>query len=202
MAFVFSACCPALLWGQAAAYKPTPKAKRLEDSAINIYTKSHGAPENNEKVRKLLDAALQQDPKYYEGWANKLSFQCRLDQFDNGLITAKKMTLLFPEQADAFFNYGVLQYITGHEKDANISFGQVLTIYNNILEKNKNNPSAYKSILTQKGIILLLLDRTNEGKRILGKLYREEKDEYVKSYIAYYFNSTKDDIIKDRVPGK
>lgn len=195
-----------ILWAfscgaQAKPYKPNPKAKKLEDSAIHVFTTSDGSKGSYTRVNNLLDAALKADPKWYEGWSNLLAFLGRTDQFEKCLVTAKKMVQLFPKEPDALFNCGIMQYKTGHPADAMICFAKLLKFYNDLLAKDPKNPH-YNDLLTQKGIVLILMDRDKEGKTILRRLYTDETDPYKKSFIAFYVNKSKNEIIEDKVPGK
>lgn len=196
--FVFSAF---ISTGQTKAYKPRPKARQLEDSAIHLFTKSGGAPEFNPAVTKLLQQAVAIDPKYSEGWHNLLDFQCRTDHMAEGLKTAKKITELFPGQLDALLSYGVLQYVNNLQPASRATFEKLLKQYELLLVKEKDS-KIRRGLMTQKGIALILADRSDEGKKLLRQLHSDETDDYMKSFLAFYINSTKDAIIKDKIPGK
>lgn len=187
--------------GQTKPYVPKPKAKLLEDSAIHLFTKSGGAPEMNPRVLKLLEQAVATDPKYSEGWHNLMDFQCRTDHMADGLKTAKKITDLFPGQLDALLSYGVLQYVNGMQPASRITFEKLLKQYESLLAKEKDK-KIRRGLMTQKGIALILVDRPDEGKKLLRQLHGDETDDYMKSFLAFYINSNKDAIIKDKIPGK
>jgi hypothetical protein len=178
-----------------------PKAKQLNDNALTIFMRSPDNPDTILVVNHMLDAALKIDSNYYEGWVNKLSLQCHFDHFEDGLKTAKKMMRIFPSNDETKMFCGILQYKTGHKEDALAIFTKLLKQYNAALEKNKKNPEN-RGLLFNKGIILVLVDKTYEGKILLKSIYDSEKDPMIKSNIAFYVNSTKDQIIDDKIPGK
>jgi len=152
-------------------------------------------------ILKLLDAAIKTDSGYYEAWNNKLSLLGQLDQFENEYKSLKTMTRLFPGTEDVQFNLGILEYKTNRSKDAIATFTGLLNHYNMLLEKNKNNGNT-RGLLYYKGIVLILLNRESEGKAILTNLFTSENNQYTKSQIGFYVNSSRQEIIEDRVPGK
>jgi len=199
--FLLSMSCFADCVAQAAQHAPNPKAKLLEDSAIHIFTKAAGDTSVNNKVIRLLEMAVKIDNNYYEGWVNLMTFQCRINLFEDGLKTVKKMEHIFPDQSDVLFNCGILEYATRRDKDAMATFTKLLKIFNAVPSINTKSQN-YKAMLISKGVTLILLDKPTEGKNLLKKLYQEETDGYVKSYIAFYVNSSKEQIIADKIPGK
>jgi tetratricopeptide (TPR) repeat protein len=181
--------------------KPLPAARKLHDSALKIYTDAKGDPACVPKVGALLDASVKTDKYYWESWVDKLNFECHFDKFAKGLKTTEQMVKIFPNDADVYFYAGILQYKNNKSKEAHVSFEKLLTIYNSDLQ-DKNKVKYYKAININKGIALILLDRPAEGKRILQKLYDAEGDDVVKSFLGFYINSSKQELIDDKVPGK
>ena len=45
------------------------------------------------------------------------------------------------------------------------------------------------------------MDKEREGKQILTDIYNKEADDLTKSYIGFYVNSKKEEIIADMIPG-
>lgn len=186
---------------QHAKHTPKPKAKALNDSAASKYRRALGDTAKMKEVISLLDAAIRADNNYYEAWNNKLSMQGQMEQFEDAYKTAKAMEHVFPKEEEVQFHLAILAYVTKRNKEAMATWNKLLDHYNALLEKNKNNANT-KGLLYNKGIVLILLDKQNEGKAILNKLYKEEKDPYVQSSIAFYINSSREQIINDKIPGK
>ncbi len=199
--FLFVLSCALHTIAQPVKYKVNPKAKRLDDSAIKMFTTCGEMADCYKKINYLLDEAVKIDSKWYEGWANLISYLGRTDQYEKCLVASKKLVQYYPEVPEAIFNCGILQYKTKHPADAMASFNKLLRIYDNLLQKKPIIPN-YKDVLTQKGITLLLLDKDFEGKNILRDIYNNESEPYKKSYIAFYINKSKAEIIDDRIPGK
>jgi tetratricopeptide (TPR) repeat protein len=194
-----------ILWAaisqaQPKPYKPNPKAKKLEDSAIHLFQSYDGQPKSTQRIESLLQGALKTDPKWYEGWANLLSFQGRTEQLDKCYATAQKMAQQFPQEPDALLNLGVMQHKMGHKPEAIKTFEKLVKILSGELAKNSKDPH-YNDLLTQKGIALILANKVEAGKALLNQLYQSEQDSYKKSYIAFYVNKSREEIIEDRVPG-
>jgi tetratricopeptide (TPR) repeat protein len=184
---------------RAQTHIPKPKAKAMEDSAISKYQRSAGEPEKMKEVFKLLDNAVKEDNLYREGWINKMTLECQVDQFETALRTLKRMEQFFPKDLEVQFHTGILLYKTGKTKESIAMFNKQLDEYNTMLKTNPKSPNA-KGWMINKGIVLILADRDKEGKAILTKIYNEEKEYYQKSYLAFYINSSKQEIIEDRSP--
>ncbi len=182
-------------------YKPNPKAKQLDDSAVKVFSTSNYQLDKLNKVGKLLEQAVKIDPKYFEGWINLLSFQGRINEFAKCKATSKKISELFPNEPEAFVYYGIMLDTNGKSPECLAQFAKALKLYTSLTEKNKNTPR-YKSYLTQQAVMLIFNNREKEGRAILRKMESEEKDGYQKSYLAFYINSDRLSIIKDRIPGR
>ena len=186
---------------QSSVYKVNPKAKKLDDSAVVVFKKCTDYTKCYDRVYDLLQTAVKIDPKWKQGWQNLVDFLGLTNQLEKCLVAAQKMHQLFPADISAYFNLGILQYKTGHKQDAQAAFNKVLDYYTNELYKNFKSPN-YNDILVEKAIMLILCDKTEEGKAFLRQIYNGESDPYKKSYIAFYINKSKDEIIDDKIPGK
>ena len=168
----------------------------LNKTAQEIFIRANGSPDTLNRIGMLLDSAIKLDNNYYDAWYNKLCFQCHKERYEDGLKTVRKMKKLFPAKTDPYLYCGVLEYVTGHKKEATASFNTLLKMFSESKRKDS------KPVIMWKAISLILVDRPGEGKTILQSLYNAEADGYTKSYIAYYINSSKDEIIKDKIPGR
>jgi tetratricopeptide (TPR) repeat protein len=194
-------CCCTFSFGQASKHRPDPVAKSYLDSATAKYNRSGGDIVLLKEVGDLVDKAIKKDSLFMDAWVNKITLQNQLGQKDAALKTTRKMVRVFPNEVDALYISGIMEYHTAHKKEALVSLNKLLKIDNSILGKNENDPK-FKGVLINKGIVLLLLDREGEGRMLLERIFDAEQDPYVKSYIGFYVNSTKEQIIEDRVPGK
>lgn len=185
----------------AQTHQPLPAAKKKLDEAAALYIRSNGHPDSIKKIMPLVDAAIKADNKYYDAWMNKVILQCQPGDYTSALATLKKMEAIFPTIDEVWFITGILQYKSGQPAVAKTTFNKLMLRYDKTIAKDKNG-TAGKQAQINKGISLILLDRDREGKAILNKLYREEKDPVTKSYMAFYINSSKEEIINDRVPGQ
>jgi hypothetical protein len=71
------------------------------------------------------------------------------------------------------------------------------------IPEQKRAGDAYNELLSFKGIALMLMDKTVQGKSILKKLYNNEDNPVIKSRLANYLNSAnKNEIIEDVLPGR
>jgi hypothetical protein len=119
---------------------------------------------------------------------------------DKCMATSKKMVQLFPNEPDALFSYAVLQQISGHPAEAKAMFYKVMKMYEGLMAKNPTSKD-YGALLTQKAILLILMDKELEGKSIIRTQYEKETDPYKKSFLGFYVNKSKEDILEDKIPG-
>lgn len=171
------------------------------DTASARYIRSGAEPKKLQEVLTFIIGIIKKDSLYYDAWVNKLHVECQLNRFDVGLQTARTICRLFPNEPDALMVGGVMEYHTGHKKEAGYNFNKLLSLDNTILKGHEKDPN-YKGVWINKGIVLILLDRSAEGKAILQKVYDAEKDPYVQSYLGFYIQKSKDEIIADKVPGR
>ncbi|MCD6011443.1 MAG: hypothetical protein K0Q79_1305 [Flavipsychrobacter sp.] len=171
------------------------------DTATARYIRSGGEPKKLQEVLSAINGIIKKDSLYFEAWVNKLHVECQLNRFDVGLKTVRAMNRLFPNEADAMLLGGVMEYHTGHKKEASYCFNRLLSLDNTILKGHEKDPN-YKGVWINKGMVLILLDRAAEGKAILQKIYDAEKDPYTQSYIGFYIMKSKDEIIADKLPGQ
>lgn len=181
--------------------KGTPAAKKLNDSAINIYMRSNDSPDSMAKELRLLELALKIDSNYFDGYMSKMNLEGHYNKLDNALKTAQKMMRIFPDEPEPFLMAGLLQYTLGKKTEATATFNKTLKIYNSLLVKIKSPAKVVQAFKIRRGITMILLDKEREGKQILTDIYNKEADDLTKSYIGFYVNSKKDEIIADMLPG-
>jgi hypothetical protein len=78
----------------------------------------------------------------------------------------------------------------------------LLAYYENVLKKAKPNSVLEKNTQISKGKALILANRIVEGKALLRKIHDADSNPFNKSYLAFYINSSREEIILDMVPGK
>jgi tetratricopeptide (TPR) repeat protein len=178
-----------------------PAARRLNDSAMRVFTRANGNKQYNPQIARLFEAAIKLDSTYYQVLVNKMSFESHFDQFEKALKTALRMKRIFPKEPDVYYYCGLLQLKTKRKAEGMASFNKLLAIYNADLKDYKKQ-QYYKAIMINKGIVLIMLDRLAEGKNILLQVHNSEQDDVLKSYLAFYINSSKEEIIEDKLPGK
>lgn len=178
-----------------------PKCKKLNDSAIKIFMHSNDSPDSMVKEMHLLELALKIDSNYFDGWMSKMNLEGHYNKLDNALKTANKMMKMFPDEPEPFLMAGILQFTLGKKADATVSFNKAVKIYNTLLAKIKSPTKVVQAFKIRRAITLILLDRDREGKQILTDIYNKEADDLTKSYIGFYVNSKKEEIIADMIPG-
>jgi tetratricopeptide (TPR) repeat protein len=149
----------------------------------------------------MLNNAVTIDYNYYFAWANKLSFECKLKEYDSALNTSQRMARIFSDNIDLVFFSGLLEFKTGHNTEAIAIFNGLIKQYSK-LHDNNDNSDHIKTALLNKAIALKLLDKAAESKKILTDLSNKEKDPAVKKHINSYITKTKEKIINDMIDEK
>lgn len=182
--------------------KGSPKAVALNDTAIARYMRYMDSDDSVKAVFRLFDKALKTDSGYYDGWLNKMSLHCRLGDLKTGLSTLRRMERLFPNDEGVLLYTGILLYQTGNTVGAMGYFNKLLAYYENVLRKAKPNTVLQKNTQISKGKALILANKVAEGKALLRKVHDADTNPFNKSYLAFYINSSREDIIRDMVPGQ
>ncbi|MFI5196793.1 MAG: tetratricopeptide repeat protein [Chitinophagales bacterium] len=175
-------------------YMPDPKAKMVNDKAINTYIRYNKNQDSVVSVIRMLDQALNIDSNYFIAWTNKLSFECQLKQYDNALNTAKRIIRIFPDQTNVIFFSGLLEFKTGHNDEATATFNKLINIYDEVPDTN-NNSDHLKTALLNKGIALKLMGKADESRKIFVNLSIKESDLAVRRHINAYISKSKEEII-------
>src|SRR6476469_10445863 len=81
-----------------------PQARKLNDSATMFAMKQ----QDYAKAIALLDQATQIDSNFLTSYANKLSFQLQIKQFDKALMTAYNLKRIKPNAPDYYVTIGML----------------------------------------------------------------------------------------------
>ena len=180
---------------------PDPKAKQINDKAINTYIRYNKNHDSVVSVIHMLDQALNIDSSYFIAWTNKLGFECQLKQYDNALNTVKRIAIIFPAETDIVFFSGILELKTGHNDEATATFNKLITIYDEVPDTN-NNSDHLKTTMLNKGIALKLMGKADESRKIFVNLSIKEHDLAVRRHINAYISKSKEEIINDLIAGK
>lgn len=179
-----------------------PMAVALNDSAVARYMRHMDSEDSVKAVFRLFDKALKIDSGYYDGWLNKMSLHCRLGDYKTGLSTLRRMERLFPNDEGVLLYTGILLYQSGNTVGAMGYFNRLLAYYDNVLRGAKPNSVLQKNTQISKGKALILANKVAEGKALLRKIHDADSNPFNKSYLAFYINSSREEIIHDMVPGQ
>ena len=177
-----------------AVHIPDPKAQQINDKAVSTYLRYNKNHDSVLSSIHMLNSALAIDSNYFRAWTNKLGFECQVAQYDDALVTAKKIVRIFPSETGVLFFSGLLEFKTGHNDDATATFSKLVTIYDAVPDTN-SNPDHLKTALLNKAIALKLLDKADESKDILVTLSMKERDLAVRRHVNSYISKTKEEII-------
>lgn len=186
---------------QTKKYIPNKTAMQLNDSAMQL--SMHSTQDSSyQKAILLLDKATAIDTNYFIAYFNKLSYQCRLKQYDKAIQTAKHINLIRPNFVDQYVTVGVLYEKTGDtitaKKYYNIALNQFDKILDTMSIKNKN----YNMLLMGKGIDLILAGQQFRGNEILKQLYNNPADDLFKDLVSPYINKSRVEVFENLINPK
>lgn len=168
-----------------------PQARKLNDSATIVAMKQ----QDYATAIALLDKATQIDSNFLTAYANKLSFQLQLKQFDKALITAFDLKRIKPNAPDYYVTIGMLYDIKGDTVLSKTYFAEAATCYDKILDTMSTSNKDRDMLLMNKAVNLVLIGQQGQGNKILKQLYDRQHDEAYREMIALFMNKTKDEII-------
>ncbi|MGN6399500.1 MAG: tetratricopeptide repeat protein, partial [Flavisolibacter sp.] len=166
-------------------------AKELNDSAGSVVIHS----QDYQKAIALLDQAIKIDSNFYTAFWNKVSFQCKLQQFDKALITAKNLNRIKPESPDYFFTTGLI-YDKMHDTVSSQKYFNLSAIfYDEILDTMDQTNRSYDNILMSKAINLIIIGQERNGNGILKQLYHKKTNKAFKEMLSLFMNKSKEEIL-------
>jgi tetratricopeptide (TPR) repeat protein len=175
-------------------YIPDPRAKLLNDSAINLSIQS--PPKNFEKAVAILDEATKIDSNYYAAYNSKLTFQVTLNRFNDALITAKNLIRITPESSTAHTNTGFIYWHLGDSVSAIDHFTKANELFDKVLDTMKKSGIRYETALMNKGLLLILIGQQQKGNDILNNLHNKS-DETNKWMFEQVLNKSRAEILND-----
>lgn len=176
-------------------YIPNPKAKLLNDSAINIATKT--PPKNFELAISLLDEATRIDSNYYSAFNSKISFQLNLNRYSDALITAKNMIRIKPESPMNHFITGMIFWKLQDSVSANASFLKSAELSDKMLAGMSKSDKKYDGAMLDKAINLILIGQEETGYGILKELYNKHTNDSDKQFYEHYMNKSRKEILDE-----
>lgn len=151
---------------------------------------------NYSEAIQLLDKAILIDSSYYPALANKMTLQLEAQQFKEALGTIKQIERLkvYPE---LYMGEGLIYYKLGNNDSSNVYLMKALQLYDTQLDTMSKEHKSYRSYLINKGVLLIILNRNNEGLKILKKMFVTEKNEWIKNSLSHLMKTNKEKLINE-----
>lgn len=182
--------------GEMKKYVINQKARQLNDSACAL-TMNFIDSLRYVKAISLLNQATAIDSNYFNAYWNKFVFQNEIKQYGNSIETGKQLIKLKPNSPDTYGLLGTTYYLIGDSTSAKKYYNEALVLYDKVLDTMDVKNKSYGVETMLKGNTLIMLDRYEEGNKILKRLYDREKDEILKSSIKMSMNKTRREIIEN-----
>jgi hypothetical protein len=142
---------------------------------------------------RLLNQAIKIDSDYFLAYWNKFGCEYQLKRFHEAVITGERMMKMHPRDT-------LIRYIVGKAVDragdtirARKYYVDYLSYCNHILDTMPHTNRQYRFIEQEKGVVLILLDRAEEGHEIMKKLYQQDSE--MKDIYQLYMTATRADFL-------
>jgi tetratricopeptide (TPR) repeat protein len=177
--------------------KINPLAKKLNDSAMNIYRMSSKLLDTGvlKHAVNLLNKATGIDSDYFTAYRNKLLFQIQLRNDEPALKTGKELLRLKPDDVEVIVITGQCYDRMGDSLSASLYYKMALSKFDKILDTMNVATDAYKTIALGKALDLILLNRRKESTILLNQLSAMETDTIYKNRYKEFTNFSKSDIL-------
>ncbi len=159
--------------------QPPPYLERIKDSAMNWgYDMDRRFTEDERKhfasgSIEIIDKAIKADSTYLDGYQLKFGWETELRQYDNMIVTGKKVLKLTPDsdvyRPETTCQIGEAYELTGKADSAKAYYQKALMLYDQQLSKEDNDNIIHDEMY-HKAIVLILLNREQEGRTILKEL--------------------------------
>jgi hypothetical protein len=158
--------------------RPKPFAARLLDSAMRINMVDHRKitdVENNRLVSQgiaILNKAIKADSSYLEAYDLKFGWEKELKRYGNLIVTGKKIMKLTSgqPQAEVPLRMGECYELINNIDSAKAYYQRALSLYDQQLTEMKQNNATSDYEMSYKALVLILLNREEEGRAIFKEL--------------------------------
>jgi tetratricopeptide (TPR) repeat protein len=174
--------------------KTNPEAIKLctEASKLTFYFEDS---DSSKKALNLLDSATLIDSNYYLGHFNKLAFLNTLKLYDRAITTVGNLIRLTPNAHDIYIVRGIFSEKIGDTISSSKDFSTSLEICNKVLDTMNLKHRDFEMITMNKGVNLILLNRSNEANVVLLKLSKTQSEGELKNITLSMINSSKKKLI-------
>ena len=189
--------------------RPKPFAARLLDSAMRTNMVDHRKltnAENNQLVSRsieILNNAIKVDSSYLEAYELKFGWEQELKRYDSLIVTGKKILKLTSEQpeAEVTLRMGESYELTNNIDSAKVYYQRTLSLYDQQINEMKQNNAASDYAMSYKALVLILLNREQEGRAIFKELSEAASvNKYEKLEYHNYFLTSRGKFLKDFKP--
>jgi len=188
--------------------RPKPFAARLLDSAMRINLVDHRKlteAENNQLLDhgvEILNKAIKADSTYVDAYELKFGWEKELKRYDGLIATGKKILKLAGyDNAQTTFCIGEAYELTGRVDSAKVYYQKALSLYDREITEMGKNGIDISYEMSKKALVLILLNREQEGRAILKKLSETPlMNKYERQMYHDYLVTPRDKFLKDMKP--
>lgn len=167
----------------------------LNDSAVSVFVKHNDA----RKALLIIDNAISLDSNNMVLWQNKVTFQLSLQRYKDALLTVREIEAI-KRSSTIITMEGLLYYKLGKIDSSMICFSQAYQIDSIALDTMKPDNKLYKGCLSDKGFLLILLDRREEGLAILKDFCDKDTVDWQKTALKHLMTLDKKSYVEEMWP--
>jgi tetratricopeptide (TPR) repeat protein len=189
--------------------RPKPFAARLLDSAMRINMVDHRKltdVENNQLVSQgiaILNKAIKADSTYMEAYDLKFGWEKELKRYDNLIVTGKKILNLTSGQpeAEVLLRMGECYELINNIDSAKAYYQRALSLYDQQITEMKQNNATSDYEMSYKGLVLILLNREQEGRAIFKELSENPAtNKFENQLFQNYLKTPRDEFLRKLNP--
>jgi tetratricopeptide (TPR) repeat protein len=177
-------------------------AKKLNDSATQLYVMGGKDSASLIKVIALLDKATAIDSNFYMAYNNKIMFLFSTKQYDKALVASKALVRIHPEVPDFYGRTGIIYEILGDSVSAHGYFVKAGELYDHILDTMNTASPDYDMFVMTVGMNKVMMGEEKQGNEILKQVYDRQQDPVRREAIAKMVGKTKKEMIDEVKAGK
>jgi len=182
---------------------PKPFAARLLDSAMNVGIYGERRMTNDERKQlagmriDIINKAIKIDSSYRDAYELKFGWEIELKRYDSIIVTGKKMLNLGSyDSAKVMYRIGECYELTGKIDSARSWYQTALSLYDQQISKMDKNDREFGYTMSYKALVLILLNREQEGRAIFKKLSEAPTNKFEKEKYHNYLMTSRDKFLQ------
>ena len=187
---------------------PKPFAERLLDSALNLGMEGDRRITDDEHKQlagqkiNIINKAIKVDSSYRDAYELKFGWEIELKRYDSIIVTGKQILNMGSyDSAKIMYRIGECYELTGKIDSVKSWYQSALSLYDQQISKMDKNDRELGYTMARKALVLILLNREQEGRSIFKKLSdAATTDKFEKLMYDNYLMTSRDKFLQKLDP--